>query len=270
MLEGLSARLCWSSLMELDPKRRKEWVNPPVMVLMLTRNGRGTLVVRDGGEHPVDAAEHSLFLLTPATRRYVVSDPEDPLAVFAIGVAVEFADGSDFFDCCRASALEFAPPVRERTAEDIRRLFGRLRSSGRAAAIEAQCLTLQVCASALEICGPRPDSELPGATDRCRRAVEYLRARYMEETDMETLAGMCGMSRTLFFRAFRSETGVTPGEFRLRLRIREAQKLLLQKRHSVAEITALLGWESPFFFSRIFKRETGLSPRAFRERGLKV
>ncbi len=264
MQEGLSARLCWTSRMELDPRRRKEWVNPPGMVLMLTLSGTGTLVVRDGGEYPVDSGEHSLFLLTPATRRYVISNPADPLTVFALGISVEFADGSDFFDCCRAEKLEFTPGLRERIAAAVSRLYRIRRASDRRAAVERQCLTLQICSAATELCAPRPEAELPRAVDRCRKAVEHIFSHYREEVNMEALAGMCGMSRTGFFRAFRSETGVTPGEFRLRLRIREAQKLLLQNRLSVAEIAAALGWESPFFFSRIFRRETGFSPREFR------
>ena len=97
-------------------------------------------------------------------------------------------------------------------------------------------------------------------------AVEFLSGRFSEEPNLEELAERCGMSRTLFFRTFREETGMTPGEFRLRRRIREAQKLLLQGKLTVSEIAATLGWESPFHFSRIFKRETGFSPGDFRKR----
>ena len=122
--------------MELDPRRRKEWVNPPGMVLMLTLSGTGTLVVRDGGEYPVDSGEHSLFLLTPATRRYVISNPADPLTVFALGISVEFADGSDFFDCCRAEKLEFTPGLRERIAAAVSRLYRIRRASDRRAAVD--------------------------------------------------------------------------------------------------------------------------------------
>lgn len=50
--------------------------------------------------------------------------------------------------------------------------------------------------------------------------------------------------------------------------MQEARKLLLQNKLTIAEIANRLGWENPFFFSRVFKRETGHSPREFRRRQL--
>ena len=268
MLEGISAKLCWCSHLELDPARRKEWVHPPLMVLMLTHRGTGTLVIRNGGEHPIDEGEHSLFLLTPQIWRHVLSDADNPLAVLAVGIAAEFADGTDFFDRCRPALLEFPPEPRREIAAMIRELRGLYPVSGRTASVEMQLLTLRLCAAAAKFCPPRPEAELPRSVERCRKAVEFLSDHFTGEPDADALAAMCGMSRTLFFRIFRAETGMTPGEFRTCRRLREARKLLLQEKLSISEIANALGWESPFFFSRIFKRETGLSPRDFRRRRL--
>ena len=148
----------------------------------------------------------------------------------------------------------------------LRKLYAKQPAGNRRTEIEMQCGTFQICAEAMKLCPPRPAEELPRRTERCRKAVEFLSGRFSEEPNLEELAERCGMSRTLFFRTFREETGMTPGEFRLRRRIREAQKLLLQGKLTVSEIAATLGWESPFHFSRIFKRETGFSPGDFRKR----
>ena len=266
MLEGISANLCWFSLLELDPARKKVWVSAPLMVLMLTWRGSGRLVVQSAGEYPIDEGENSLFLMTPQMKRHVLSDAENPLAVLALGITVEFADGTDFFDRCRPATVPVCGESRTVLSDMLRKLYAKQPAGNRRTEIEMQCGTFQICAEAMKLCPPRPAEELPRRTERCRKAVEFLSGRFSEEPNLEELAERCGMSRTLFFRTFREETGMTPGEFRLRRRIREAQKLLLQGKLTVSEIAATLGWESPFHFSRIFKRETGFSPGDFRKR----
>ncbi len=266
MFEGITSRLFWYSHMELDPYRQKEWVHPPLMIWMMTLHGTGTLVVKNGGEYPVDAKEHTLFLLTPQIHRYVISNVDDPLGVFAAGISVEFADGTDFFDRCRPERVLISAPQSEEICATIRELQERLSATDRKSAIEIELLATRLCAAGMRFCVPLPESELPRPIERCRRAVEFLANHFREEPDAELLASMCGMSRTLFFRLFRAETGMTPGEFRLHRRMQEARKLLLQNKLTIAEIANRLGWENPFFFSRVFKRETGLSPRDFRRR----
>ena len=57
--------------------------------------------------------------------------------------------------------------------------------------------------------------------------------------------------------------GVTPKDFCLEKRIEKACALLSSGEVNVSEVSLLLEFSSPSYFSRIFKQKTGFSPIAF-------
>ena len=50
------------------------------------------------------------------------------------------------------------------------------------------------------------------------------------------------------------------------LKVRRAQALLVNPNHTVKDVAAILGFEDPYYFSRLFKRKTRRAPSAFRLR----
>ena len=96
-----------------------------------------------------------------------------------------------------------------------------------------------------------------------RPAMDALTLRYRESLSGESLAALCSLSATHFRRLFRALYGITPTEYRNRLRIEHAKPLLLSGNLTVGEIADRLGFESIFYFSRVFKAQTGMSPLAF-------
>lgn len=81
----------------------------------------------------------------------------------------------------------------------------------------------------------------------------------------EDLAGRVGMSRSKFFAQFHTATGMTPGEFILRERIRHAAQLLLMHPSlSVKEAAEQCNFLTPYHFSRVFRRVMGEPPGRFR------
>ena len=68
-------------------------------------------------------------------------------------------------------------------------------------------------------------------------------------------------SRSKMFSLFRAVTGMSPGDWILRERIRYAVRLMLcEPDISVKEIADRCGWKTPFHFSRIFHRIMGEAP----------
>lgn len=61
-----------------------------------------------------------------------------------------------------------------------------------------------------------------------------------------------------------ASVGRTPGELLRTALTREAQRHLSGTELSVAQISALLGFSTPSYFSRFFRREAGCSPREYR------
>ena len=97
-----------------------------------------------------------------------------------------------------------------------------------------------------------------------RRVIDYMHAHMHEDTPLSGLAGLIGLSRAHFFRAFRQSTGRSPGECRAGIRMNHAMMLLGTSGLSVEEIAAVLGFSHARHFATAFSKCVGVSPRLFR------
>ena len=103
-----------------------------------------------------------------------------------------------------------------------------------------------------------------------RRGIETLCHDWNKNESIETYATLCGMSEGYFYRLFRRATGMSPVEYRNRLRISNAQTILKNTRISVREVAATVGFDDPFYFCRIFKKHTGIAPVDYRKSNLGI
>ncbi|WP_223692491.1 helix-turn-helix domain-containing protein [Leifsonia poae] len=62
----------------------------------------------------------------------------------------------------------------------------------------------------------------------------------------------------------REQTGMTPQEYILGVRLARAQSLLAETRLDIATVAARVGYDDPAYFSRLFAARVGVPPRAFR------
>jgi AraC family L-rhamnose operon regulatory protein RhaS len=67
-----------------------------------------------------------------------------------------------------------------------------------------------------------------------------------------------------FYRRFRAETGATPLAYRLRMKMRIAQKLVGEGALPISQIATRLGFSSSQYFATVFKRMTDFTPREYR------
>jgi len=97
-----------------------------------------------------------------------------------------------------------------------------------------------------------------------RQAFSLLNAHIQQPISHSELAQSCRVSystlRTLFIR----ETGTTPGQYHLALRLEEARRQLAQTERPITEIAAQTGFCNQKHFSAMFKRKTGVSPMTCR------
>ncbi len=101
---------------------------------------------------------------------------------------------------------------------------------------------------------------------RIERAVEYLEQHCEEPVSINRLAEISNMSVSHFHSCFKRSVSMTPIEYKNRVCIERAMRLLkTDETRSIEEISGLLGFGSAEYFRRIFKRMTGMSPRVYRQ-----
>ena len=105
------------------------------------------------------------------------------------------------------------------------------------------------------------------ARDR-RRAVEaahWIEANSHRQINLDATANQAGISPFHFLRLFANVLGVTPHQYLVRSRLRQAARLLADEDIAVTDIAYDVGFADLSNFVRTFHRAAGLSPSAFRE-----
>lgn len=98
------------------------------------------------------------------------------------------------------------------------------------------------------------------------QAVTWLRDNYRSPLQVEELARRVNMATSTFHRHFKEVTSLSPLQFHKRLRLFEAQRLMLAERVDAASAGLAVGYESPTQFNREYKRLFG-EPRTETLRG---
>ena len=132
-------------------------------------------------------------------------------------------------------------------------------------------IALELCAKTLRS-EARVSPEVPttATSDRGRivKVLRQLESQSFEPLTLPDLARTAGLSRFHFLRTFKRVTGVTPHQWILRARLREAAQRLAVSKEPVTEIAFDVGFEDLSNFIRTFRAEFGVSPSRYRSIGL--
>ena len=96
-------------------------------------------------------------------------------------------------------------------------------------------------------------------------AKEYIMAHYMESISLEDIAELVKLSPNYFSNLFKEEFGETYIEFLTKIRMEQAKELIGENIYSLKEISYMVGYKDPNYFSRVFKRYYHTSPKHFQD-----
>ena len=105
------------------------------------------------------------------------------------------------------------------------------------------------------------ESERRAARHGLAAAAETAKRRLGEPLRVADLAAAACMSEPAFYRAWRSEFGITPLAYLTRLRMERARRLLGDPGRSVTDVAAAVGFGSVSHFIRVYREHVGQTPK---------
>jgi AraC family transcriptional regulator len=171
----------------------------------------------------------------------------------------------DYLADCKAP-LDCAPHTQSATFRDLGdRLIGEMRQDDGFSAVACEGIMLEIVAAfgrrdATARSAAKPPAWLCAARD-------FLHENAFASLSMTQIAREAGRHEIHLAREFRRFFGVPVGAYLRRLRIEQAQRMVLGSKTPISEIAQCCGFASHAHLCREFKARFGVTPSEYRSRG---
>ncbi|SCY36181.1 Helix-turn-helix domain-containing protein [Lachnospiraceae bacterium XBB2008] len=98
-----------------------------------------------------------------------------------------------------------------------------------------------------------------------RLVEDYVQANYAGDLDLNTIAQNLGFSSSYLTKVFNKVENTTPSKYIRNYRMGIAKQLMNDKKMTLQQIAAAVGYNDPFHFSRSFKQTIGMTPSEYRD-----
>lgn len=104
-----------------------------------------------------------------------------------------------------------------------------------------------------------------GLSEEIAAAMNHIQSHTNEPIGVEDVAMHIHRSSSYLMRRFKTELGMSVGEYITKCKLEEACGLLTYGNRSLAEISAYLGYSSQSYFQNVFKKQYGMTPTQYRK-----
>lgn len=102
--------------------------------------------------------------------------------------------------------------------------------------------------------------------EHVNKAIDYMLIYYNRNTTIRDISSSVYFSSNHFIRIFKQQTGQTPHEYLVSIRLEKAKEMLNNDEFCIEDIARLCGFVNPGHFSTLFKRFEGVTPTEYRKR----
>ena len=96
------------------------------------------------------------------------------------------------------------------------------------------------------------------------QVIRFMYQNLYRNLTLEEIAEEVQLSKSYLNAIFKTQTGHSPVEFFIHLKMQEACKLLKSTSMYIYEVSTKLGYTDQYYFSRIFKKVVGVSPKDYK------
>ncbi|CUX37824.1 helix-turn-helix domain-containing protein [Clostridium sp. C105KSO13] len=95
--------------------------------------------------------------------------------------------------------------------------------------------------------------------------IRFMYKNLTKQLTLEEISREVDLSKSYLNSIFKEQTGRSPVDFFLHLKMQEACKLLQSTDMYIYEVSTKMGYTDPYYFSRIFKKVVGVSPKEYKK-----
>lgn len=104
----------------------------------------------------------------------------------------------------------------------------------------------------------------PCSGDSIKTAQNYIHEHYAENLTLNTLADLLFIHPIYLSKLFKEKTGQNFIDYLTHIRIEKAKYFLRETHFKIYDISEMVGYESPKYFSKLFKEAVGTTPKLYR------
>jgi AraC-like DNA-binding protein len=230
----------------------------PVHVFTYIPSGSGVFRL---GSASYDVSPGDAILMPPHLLHVIRSNEGEPLVQWVVvGQFTVPYDGK--------WPLPLVVRVASADRERMAACFGELHDTWQsdptvAGGIQAASLAMQLLALYLRNCEsgvPLRQEDTP-CWRQVERAIGFIHDEFARNLTVADIATVAELSASYLTRFFRRYTGMTPYNYLNRVRVSQAQSLLLRGGLTCSEVAARTGFGDAQTFSKVFRRHEGCAPR---------
>jgi two-component system response regulator YesN len=110
------------------------------------------------------------------------------------------------------------------------------------------------------------DNRPAGYSYIIRKSINFIKENYNRNITMSDAAEFVDVSNSYLSLLFKQETGINFSNYLNNYRIEEAKKLLKSSNLKIYEISFKVGFDSPYYFSKVFKDITGTTCKDYKNK----
>ncbi len=202
-----------------------------------------------------DVGEGDLLCIPRGSKRYAVSNKQNPMSCYAVNFQLNDYDGQKV-------SLPFPIKSHIGIREELLSLYKELTIDWTQKmpgyGMKTHAIFLTILHRYLSLIYFK--NSLENIDSRIRKIIHFIAENYSSHIDVADLAEMVGLNQVYFGSLFRKSTGLCVNVYINRVRINNAENLLSSGEFTVQEVAYKCGFEDIYYFSKVFKSIKGYSP----------
>ncbi|MGF7038949.1 AraC family transcriptional regulator [Mucilaginibacter lappiensis] len=231
-------------------------------ILIYCLQGKGHYIL-DNKRYEVSSNQ---FVIIPATDKYMRywADKDDPWTIYWVHFT---GDNMEAFNRSLNLSITRGPvqiPFSEKAIEIWQNIYQTLEMGYSAENLCSASFCLYHLIAIFLFPQRHIQNDKDNEGDIITKTINNMRNNLNKKLTVEDMAVKHSLSVSHFSNIFRKATGMPPIDYFIHLKMQKACQLLYANGDKIKTVAVDLGYEDPYYFSRIFKKYIGTSPEQYR------